>query len=208
MSRKKRQRFNEFKNIDNCFETKQNWQEVFNNQNPITLELACGRGEYTNGLGSIFENKNFIGVDIKGERLWQAAQVSQHLGLSNTAFLRITIDHIVQFFEPRSINEIWIIHPDPQPNNPRKRLSHKKYLEKYKLLLKENGMLYIKTDDEDLFEFSIDELAQNGFEIIEQTKDLHNSELLKLNHGIQTNFEEKALAKNKKICFLQARLIV
>jgi tRNA (guanine-N7-)-methyltransferase len=203
MSRKKLQRHREFLSIPRCVETQVDWLDLFGNTNPITLEIACGRGEYTNKFSSIFPLRNFVGVDIKGERLWQGAMNSSQLGLGNTGFLRTPIDQLELHFPPHSIQEIWIIHPDPQPNKPKKRLTHQKFLDKYSLLLNEGGVLHLKTDNTELFEWSKESLATH-WNITNTTDDLHNSKLLQNHHGIITNFEAKALQKGLKIHYLTA----
>jgi tRNA (guanine-N7-)-methyltransferase len=203
MSRKKLQRHREFLSIPRCAENSTNWSEIFENKNPITLELACGRGEYTNKLASLFPELNFVGVDIKGERLWQGAMNSKQLGLTNTGFLRTTIDQLELHFPPHSIKEIWIIHPDPQPNKPKKRLTHQKFLDKYSLLLAEGGVLHLKTDNTELFEWSKESLGTH-WNITNSINDLHHSELLQHHHGIITNFEGKAIQKGLNIHYLTA----
>jgi tRNA (guanine-N7-)-methyltransferase len=195
---------NNFSNVYNGLPTKINIGELVTSPSKsIILELACGRGEYTNGLGVIFPNKNFIGVDIKGERIWQAATRSKQLGLTNTGFLRLSIDQIEKYLEPETIDEILIIHPDPQPKKPRKRLTHNKFLQKYHDLLKKNGILKLKTDSKDLYFFTIDSLKKN-WKVQYKTTDLHNSTYLQEHYDITTNFEQKAISRQLPIYYLVA----
>ncbi len=204
MPRKKMIRYRDLAKFDNVHEGLEfKYKDIFNNDNPITLELACGRGEYTNGLAQQFPNQNFVGIDIKGERIWQAATQSHELNLSNTAFIRGSIDMLENFFENNSIDTIWIIHPDPQPKRERQRLTHPKYLHKYNNLLVPGGQLNLKTDDQNFFDYSLETISKL-FTILKQTKDLHNSKHLEDHHGIITNFEQKALLKKKSICYLSA----
>ena len=133
-----------------------NWRrDFFQNDHDIVVELACGRGEYSTGLGSIFKEKNFIGVDIKGNRIWVGSKKARLEGLDNVAFLRTQIDHLTKFFEPGEINEIWIVFPDPRPKNSdeHRRLTSPKYLEIYKNLIDTGGTIHFKTDNSGLFEY-------------------------------------------------------
>ena len=143
--RKKQQRFADNKVSRNVIEPgkeifeqiKGNWHKFFDNDHPNVLELACGRGEYSTGLGAVYPDKNFIGVDIKGNRIWIGSKKAKQDGLDNVAFLRTQIDHLEKFFEPGEIDEIWIIFPDPRPksSDERRRLTSPKYLEIYQNLI-------------------------------------------------------------------------
>ncbi|MDZ7604129.1 MAG: tRNA (guanosine(46)-N7)-methyltransferase TrmB [Cyclobacteriaceae bacterium] len=156
--RKKLQRFGEVVESQNViqsgkelFETiRGNWRShQFKNDNDIILELACGRGEYSTGLGAIYRDKNFVGVDIKGIRIWVGSTKARLEGLDNVAFLRAQIDHLERFFEPREISGIWIVFPDPRPkgSDEHRRLTSPKYLEIYKKLIAPGGMIHLKTDN-------------------------------------------------------------
>lgn len=198
--RKKNKRYLDLANFENVYQgepVKIN-QKLFPQEQPLVLELACGRGEYTNGLAKVFPEKNFLGVDIKGERLWQGATESKKLGLTNTGFVRASIDQLEHYFDENSISELWIIHPDPQPKRERRRLTHPKYLQKYFNLLVPGGLLKIKTDDADLYKYSM-ETVPEFFNLVDRTNDLDNSLLLSDHFGISTNFERKAKLKGLTI---------
>lgn len=204
MPRKKLIRYKDLNNFENVYDGLNfNKAKIFKNSNPKILELACGRGEYTNGLAGLFPDQNFVGIDIKGERIWQAARKSKELNLTNTAFIRGSIDLIQNYFEPGSLSSIWIIHPDPQPKRERQRLTHPKYLAKYNKLMKHKSLIHLKTDDQDLYKYTLETFPKH-FEIIKKTNDLYNSDYLEDHHNIQTNFEQKAISKNKTITYIQA----
>ncbi len=183
--------------------------DYFKNTNPTVLELACGRGEYTVWLSQIFPNKNFIGVDVKGERmmLWIKRyrlwiDDREDSLWDNIAFLRTIIHHLDRFFSPEEVDEIWIIHPDPRPkwHDERRRLTSPRFLNMYYNILKPGGILRLKTDDNDLFSYSLEQLwNQYGFELSNMTKDLHQSDLLIDHHNIITHYEQEALKENKTI---------
>lgn len=170
-------------------------EEYFKNNNPIVLELACGRGEYTVWLSQIYPNRNFIGVDIKGERMmmglkdWQE-KTWQDYPDTNIAFLRTIIHHIDQFFEVGEVDEIWIIHPDPRSkgHDERRRITSPRFLHMYEKILKKWGLLRLRTDDDGMFKFSSEQLENHGFEYIDSTEDLDNSPLLAEHHNIETHY--------------------
>lgn len=199
--RKKQERFADNRASRNVIEIgkeifdaiKGRWRtDFFQNENDIVVELACGRGEYSTGLGAIYKNRNFIGVDIKGNRIWIGSKKARHEGLDNVAFLRTQIDHIEKFFEPGEISEIWIIHPDPRPKNSdeHRRLTSPKYLEIYKKLIKTGGTIHFKTDNPGLFEYTL-ELLQDRKDVkdLQFTWELYNSEFAADHHGITTKYE-------------------
>ncbi len=215
--RKKLQRFDE--NVESrnviqsgkeIFETiRGNWRgHQFQNDNDIVLELACGRGEYSTGLGTIYKNKNFVGVDIKGNRIWVGSKKARLEGLDNVAFLRTQIDHLERFFEPGEINEIWIVFPDPRPksSDEHRRLTSPKYLEIYKKLIALGGMIHLKTDNTPLFEYSV-ELLQGRPDItdLEFTAELYSSVFAEAHHGIKTKYEHQFAGKGETIKYLRFR---
>jgi tRNA (guanine-N7-)-methyltransferase len=222
MSRKKLPRFEHNAVSDNVIERgkelyttiKGKWREIyFKNNNPIVLELACGKGEYTIGLGEANPDKNYIGIDIKGDRIARGSKRAIDKGLKNVAFLRTPIQFLEEFFELGEVNEIWIIHPDPQPRDKeeKKRLTYINYLDLYKKLIITNNLLILKTDNHPFYEYSLESLSENGFEILEKTEDLYNSELIKYhydinNQYIETYYEKKFVEMGYKINFLIARL--
>jgi tRNA (guanine-N7-)-methyltransferase len=167
-----------FENISKGFELKGKWREnYFKNQLPLVLELGCGKGEYTVGLASARPDKNFIGVDIKGNRIWTGASEALEKGLSNVAFLRTRIDFIEHCFENAEVDEIWLTFPDPQPQSTRarKRLTHPMFTNRYKKILKKGGLVHLKTDSTSLYEYTLETIAENKFNLIWHTNDLYKN---------------------------------
>ncbi|WP_395783401.1 tRNA (guanosine(46)-N7)-methyltransferase TrmB [Aquirufa sp.] len=166
--------------------------DYFKNSNPIVLEIGCGRGEYTNGLGKLFPSKNFIGVDIKGDRLAAGGQQAEVMQLTNVAFLRIQIQFIEDFFLPNEIDEIWITFPDPRmkDRDEKKRLTFPFYLEKYLRLLKPGGLIHLKTDSSEFFEYSLAQFQAYQLQSLAETKDLYTSIWNEDHFGIKTRFEK------------------
>ena len=160
MGQKKLIRFEELKTFENVLQFPQGikgkWREHFRNNNGITLELACGKGEYAVGLGQLYPNRNFIGVDLKGNRIWVGAKKALQQGLSNVAFLRTQIDQITEYFDAGEVESIWITFPDPQLrlSKAKKRLTHPKFLRLYQQFLVPDGRIHLKTDSPDLYEFT------------------------------------------------------
>lgn len=186
---------------------RKNWATFFWNNHPITLELACGKGEYTVGLAPHFPDRNFVGVDIKGNRLRYGAQAAKQQWLKNVWFIRGIIQNIHEFFESHTIEEIRIIHPDPRPKtaDARRRLTYPRFLKMYEELLVPWGILKLKTDDADLFVYSVETLQQEGRTILEQTDDLYNSFLLTEHFDIKTHYEQKFHEQGRTIHYLKAR---
>lgn len=178
----------------------------FWNNNPLVLELACGKGEYTVGLAPNFPNKNFIGIDIKGNRLRYWAQAAKELWFKNVWFIRGIIQNIHEFFNSHSIEEIWIIHPDPRPRNVdvRRRLTCPRFLKMYQELLVPWGLIKLKTDDTDLFNYSLETLQQEWWTILEQTDNLYESDLLVEHFDIKTHYEDKFHKQGRTINYLKA----
>ena len=216
MGKNKLRRFEENKTFEKLFQPfidfhspdhdlKGKWNEkVFLNANPIVLELGCGRGEYTVGMAQKYPKKNFIGVDIKGARLWRGAKTTHDDKILNTAFLRIRIELIEKFFAENEISEIWITFPDPQPRESKenKRLSSPHFLEKHKRMLKEKGLLHLKTDSKELFDFTFDVLKKEKGILKFCTHDLYHSSTSYPDLLIQTTYEKIFLKENKPICYL------
>jgi tRNA (guanine-N7-)-methyltransferase len=185
---------------------KGNWHSrLFYNSNPIVVELGCGKGEYTVNLAQVFKDKNFIGTDIKGSRIFVGAKQSSDLELGNTAFLRTRIQNLADFFAPGEITEIWITFPDPRPRgkDERRRLTGPRFLGIYKNLLTPGGLVHLKTDDADLFQYSKETAIQFGCHVIHATESLYQSPLAALHHGIKTYYEKIFLAEGKPIHYLQ-----
>jgi tRNA (guanine-N7-)-methyltransferase len=177
----------------------------FGNSNPVILELACGKGEYTVNLARKFPNINFIGVDFKGNRIWRGAKTAIEENIPNVAFLRIQIENILDYFTAGEVSEIWITFPDPQPQKSRikKRLTFPAFLEKYKVILKEDGIMHLKTDSDLLYEYTMETLQSLDLPIQATTTDVYHSEWLDDVLSIKTYYEQKYLAVNKNINYIR-----
>jgi tRNA (guanine-N7-)-methyltransferase len=207
MAQKKLQRFGEIKGFPNVLEYPENmsgsWNTFFKNDCPLVLELACGKGEYTTGLAQLFPKKNFIGVDIKGNRIWVGAKFSLNNHLTNVAFLRTQIHKIDTYFSENEIDEIWITFPDPQLriSKAKKRLVHPRYLRLYKKILKPGGKIHLKTDSPDLYNFTKIVIGLYNLNLIKDISDVHNgNESAEL--SIITHYEKLDIAKSKKVFYL------
>jgi tRNA (guanine-N7-)-methyltransferase len=189
------------------FQVKGKWNELyFKNSNPLTVELACGRGEYSVNLAGLFPNRNFIGVDVKGDRLWKGSTWAIERNLSNVGFLRADILGLATFFAPTEIDEIWITFPDPRPRKRdiKRRLTSGRYLDIYKTLIKPGGLVRFKTDNTALFEFTREVLSERtDIQNLEYTKDLYNSPLRAECHDIKTRYEEMFTAEGETIKYLR-----
>lgn len=224
MSKGKLEKFAEIKELSNTIEIPQghlieshplkgNWaKEHFKNDNPIVLELGCGKGEYTVNLARANRDKNFIGVDIKGNRIWHGASTADKEGLDNVAFVRIRIDHIAKVFAENEVSEVWITFPDPQPQDSRekKRLTSLNFIEKYKPFLLPDAIIHLKTDSFPLYEYSLQVAKENQFRIIDSTDNLYSGlEKLSIDPttlSIKTFYEQMFLDEGKNICYLSYRL--
>jgi tRNA (guanine-N7-)-methyltransferase len=171
------------------------WKSFLGTSGRLVVELACGYGEYTNGLAELMPNDGFVGVDIKGERVWRGMKKSIAKNLDNTAFLRAEIAHLSQFFAPQEIDELWIIHPDPFPktSHERKRLTHPHFLEIYKGLLKPSSWVHFKTDNKELYEYSLLSIVSTEPKKLHATTALHQDHLASVHANVRTRFEQKAL---------------
>lgn len=212
MGKDKLRKFNEVHHLPNCFEydksMKGQWSTYFKNDNSIQLELACGKGEYTVFFGRNNDQRNFIGVDIKGNRLWRGAKTAHEEELNNIAFLRTEINFIEEYFQKDEVSDIWIVFPDPQPKKERKRLTHPWFLNKYKKFLKHNGSINLKTDDDDFFEFTLETIQQQPALTLQEFsrnvyKDYNPEHPL---CAVQTYYEKKWLAQEKLIKFVSFHL--
>jgi tRNA (guanine-N7-)-methyltransferase len=182
--------------------------EFFRNANPIILELACGRGEYTIGLSKMFPKQNFIGVDIKGERIWKGSTIAVEEALGNVGFLRTHILLIQNFFEPGEVNDIWLTFPDPRPRkrDVKRRLTSPRYLDIYKQLLQKDGTVRLKTDNTQLFEYTLEQLqVRSDITDLVFTADVYLSELKKECFEIKTRYEQEFTQKGEKIKYLRFR---
>lgn len=156
------------------FELKGKWRsDFFKNDNPIILELGCGKGEYSVGLAKHFPERNFIGVDIKGSRMFVGAEEALDMGMTNVAFLRTRIDFITNYFGEGEVDEIWLTFSDPQPKKPRKRLSSTLFIDRYRKILKPGGLVHMKTDSDLLFEFTEEQINEHNYDCQELTWDLY-----------------------------------
>ena len=208
MGQKKLIRFEAIKGYENVFEyplnAKGTWNDFFKNNNPITLELACGKGEYAVGLGKMHPNRNFIGIDIKGNRIWRGATNALELGLTNVAFIRSLIDKVPDYFNPTEIDEIWITFPDPQlrGSKAKKRLTHPKFLRLYQQILKPGGIIHLKTDSPDLYQFT--KLVINLFELslLEDMDNVYAGANIKPELHIKTHYEGLDIAGSNRIHYL------
>ena len=185
---------------------KGNWRGYFfENKNPIVLEVGCGKGEYTVGLAARFPEKNFVGSDIKGDRISVGSKIAIADDLSNVCFMRTQIQQIENFFEPNEIDELWITFPDPRPKDRdiKKRLTAPMYMGIYRSLLKKGGLVHFKTDNLPLFEYTIDEVLPNlNVKNLKYTKDLYQSEMLDDIRSIKTTYEKIYLDRGVKINYL------
>lgn len=183
------------------------WDKIFfNNGNPITLELACGRGEYSLALGRRYPNKNFIGVDIKGARIWKGAKIALVENLKNIAFLRTRIEHISDFFRPSEVDEIWITFPDPflKKSKSNRRLTSPFFIDKYREIIKKGGTVHLKTDSPELYEYSLETIMDDKQCKILYTKDdIYIDELKFPDLEIKTYYEKQHLIDNRKIKYLR-----
>ncbi len=180
----------------------------FKNKNPIVVEFGCGKGEYTVGLGQLFSNKNFVGVDIKGARIWKGATDSNEKHLNNVGFLRTRIELINSFFALDEIDEIWITFPDPQMKKRRanKRLTSSVFLKKYQLLLKDNGIVHLKSDSTFLYEYTLELIKLNELEIIKNTNNLYKENWTDEILSIQTHYERLHIDDGDTINYVSFRL--
>lgn len=223
MSKGKLQKFAEMETFSNVFqypysvikdipfEMKGHWHEnYFHNQNPIVLELGCGKGEYTVGLAKLYPDVNFIGVDIKGARMHTGAKQALEEGLGNAAFLRTNIEIIDRFFAPDEVQEIWLTFSDPQMKNYRKRLSSTFFMERYRRFLTDGGLIHLKTDSNFLFTYTTYMVERNHLPLLFRTEDLYHTdgiddETRKI-LSIQTYYEAQWIARGLNIRYMKFRL--
>lgn len=180
-------------------------KEVFGNDNPITLELGCGKGEYTIALAQKFPNRNFIGIDIKGARLWKGAKFATENKMGNVLFIRTRIEFITSLFAEGEISEIWITFPDPQLKRPRKRLTGTMFLERYKQFLSPDGIINLKTDSKYLHNYTLALAQQNGLEILEANNDIYGSGRADEILSIKTFYEAHYIKRGLEITYLALR---
>ena len=212
MGQKKLIRFEAIKGFDNVLEYPEGmqgkWKEFFKNDQPITLELACGKGEYAVGLGRMYPNRNFIGIDIKGNRIWRGAKTALDEGLNNVAFIRSHMDKITNYFQAGEVSEIWITFPDPQLriSRAKKRLTHPKFLRLYQQILSAGGLVHLKTDSPDLYQFTLLVIQLYGLTLVEQSDNIYAQPHIKPELCIKTHYEGLDIAQSNRIHYLCFRL--
>lgn len=186
------------------FEMKGKWNELFfKNDHPIVLELGCGKGEYTVGLGRLFPEKNFVGVDIKGARLWTGAKESLEKGMTNVAFLRTNIEMIHHFFAENEVSEIWLTFPDPQMKKTTKRLTATNFMKSYQQFLKPNGLIHLKTDSNFMFTYTCEMVNINKLPVVISTDNLYAANLQDPILEIKTYYEQQWLGRGMTIKYIQ-----
>ncbi len=212
MGQKKLARFAELNTLANVLQfpldMAGNWKEFFKNNHPLILELACGKGEYAVGLGQLFPQKNFIGIDLKGNRIWVGAKKALQQGLSNVAFLRTQIEMVNQYFSKDEVDEIWITFPDPQLrfSKSRKRLTHPKFLRLYRQFLKSKGLIHLKTDSPDLYHFTKLVINLYGCTLLDDRDDVYAQPEIKEELRIKTHYESLDIAGKQRVHYLCFRL--
>lgn len=209
MGQKKLQRFAEIKTFSNVLEypadMKGQWAKFFKNSNPITLELACGKGEYAVGLGRLHLNRNFIGLDIKGNRMWVGAKKALDEGLANVAFLRTQIEKISDYFLEGEVDEIWITFPDPQlrVSKAKKRLTHPRFLRLYQKIMGTGGVVNLKTDSPNLYEFTKQVIELFDLQLLQDSSDINNEKEISADLKIKTHYESLDIAQSNRIHYLK-----
>lgn len=212
MGQKKLIRFEELKTFTNVLQYPKDmpgtWSSHFQNHNPVVLELACGKGEYTLGLAELYPNKNFIGVDVKGNRLWVGAKKATQHNLKNVAFLRSQIERLTEFFGTEEVDEIWITFPDPQlrTSKSKKRLTHPRFLRVYYEILKPLGKIHLKTDSPDLYNFTKKVLAMYGCKVYQDFDDVYAEPGIPKELHIKTHYESLDIAGSNRVHYLSFSL--
>lgn len=212
MAHKKLKRFAAIATYPNVFQYPENmqgkWHEVFGNVNPIILELACGKGEYTIALAEKYSEKNFLGVDIKGNRIWKGATYALEKELKNAVFLRTQIEKISNYFAPAEVDEIWITFPDPQLqlSRAKKRLTHPRFLKEYQKILKPHGVIHLKTDSPDLYQFTKEVIDWSELQTIADIADVHAQKGIPEDLRIKTHYEGLDISGSRQVFYLSFML--
>lgn len=212
MGQKKLQRFAELETFPNVLQYPDGmagkWKDFFKNDFPLTLELACGKGEYALGLGRLHPNRNFLGVDLKGNRIWVGAKKALAENLRNVAFLRTQIDRIATYFAPGEVQEIWLTFPDPQlrTSKAKKRLTHPKFLRLYQQIVAPGGYIHLKTDSPSLYRFTKWVIDLYQLPLVQDIDDVYAQEKINEELQIKTYYEGLDIAASRKVHYLQFRL--
>lgn len=212
MGQKKLFRFAKIREFENVLEYPEkmqgNWGDFFKNKNPIVLELACGRGEYTTGLAMMHPGKNFIGIDLKGNRIYIGARFALEKKIANAAFMRTQIEMLPDYFCEDEVEEIWITFPDPQLrlSKAKKRLTHPRFIRLYRRILKEKGAINLKTDSPDMYCFTKKVAELYGFNILRDEPDAYALKDIDPEWKIKTHYESLDIAGSKKIYYLKFTL--
>lgn len=213
MGQKKLIRFAEVASFPNVLQYPQGmkgkWKDHFKNNHPITLELACGKGEYTVGLARLFPERNFVGLDVKGNRIWVGAKKALQQELGNVAFLRTQIDKITDYFEPGEVQEIWLTFPDPQlrTSKAKKRLTHPKFLRLYRQILQQEGRIHLKTDSPHLYNFTKIVINMHELPLLADLDNVYATADRKEELNIKTHYEGLDIANSNRIHYLQFSLL-
>ena len=219
MAKNKLAKFAEMETLENVFQPtheevfrtdyklKGKWgEQVFGNDHPIVLEVGCGKGEYSVGLGELYPEKNFIGLDIKGARMLTGAKTAKEKGMKNVVFLRTHAEELESIFAPREVSEIWITFPDPQMAKARKRLTGTRFLSLYRKFLKEDGLIHLKTDSPFLYQYTAELVKVNHLPVNVNTDDLYGVGVDDKILGIKTFYERQWLSRGKTIKYIQFSL--
>ncbi len=210
MSKPKLIKFAEYNSFENTLDvsdkTKGRWSEIFGNTNPIVIELACGKGDYTIGLARLNPEINYIGIDIKSNRMWTGAKTAIVESISNVRFLRIPIDSIIDYFGPNEVSEIWITFADPQPQKERKRLSSFKFLNLYRQVAPPNALVNVKTDSELFFESTLEQIKRDNLKLSICYDDVYSLVPVPMILQIQTYYERMWLGMGRTIKYCQFTL--
>lgn len=212
MAQKKLQRYAAIKAFPNVLEypegMKGQWGDFYKNKNPLIVELACGRGEYTVGLAGLFPQQNFLGVDVKGNRMFIGAKKCLEDKLENAGFLRTQIEKIAAYFAAGEVDEIWITFPDPQlrVSKAKKRLTHPRFLRLYQQILKPSGFVHLKTDSPDLYKFTKRVAELYNLDIVEDSDNVYAESIIREELKIKTHYESLDIAQSKKIHYLRFTL--
>lgn len=212
MGQKKLLRFAEIATFPNVLQYPKDmagkWAEFFGNNHPITLELACGKGEYTIGLAGMYPNRNFIGFDLKGNRIWVGAKTAIRNGLNNVAFVRSQIDKITDYFKAYEVDDIWITFPDPQlrASKAKKRLTHPVFLRRFQQILKPGGHIHLKTDSPDLYFFTREVIRRYNLDLSMDNDDVHGNDAVPAELKIRTHYESLNISGSNRVYYLRFSL--